>query len=138
MEYPKKSYKLFVLWLFLLVVIMLITDLILSNLLLSIDVATKIFIILLNTWILSLLFLIYKTERIYWINGITYEKAKSMTSEERKLYVWRHIIKFGQGTLVTLIYLTFSYLMNLSIVLDLIICVLIIIISAFRTISIKA
>lgn len=46
-----------------------------------------------------LMFIIYKTEAIYWFNGTTYEEALNAGSQRRKAFALRHLQFFGYFTL---------------------------------------
>ena len=58
-------------------------------------------VMLLMAWsITGLMFIIWRTEQIYWINGITYEAAEAAGSEKRKEFAWRHLRIFWNFTLL--------------------------------------
>ena len=42
-----------------------------------------------------LIYMIYVNEKVYWINGVTYEEALAATSEQRKAFVMAHLKRFG-------------------------------------------
>lgn len=42
-----------------------------------------------------LAFIIYKTEFVYWYNGVSYEAAVKAGSQRRKTYGWEHFKRFG-------------------------------------------
>lgn len=138
MEYQKKSYKLLILWFAFLFILLTSVNLIQV---IYPDISTSIFIkilmMLLNVALLVLFYLIYKTESIYWINGMSYDKAKSMNSEQRKKYAWDHLIIFFQAFIVSFIYCIISYVLKFPMAIDIIIIPLVIVISAFRTVGIK-
>jgi len=56
---------------------------------------TRIIDIFCALWIALLTFVIYKTEYVYWYNGITYEDAVKAGSERRKMYAFEHFKRFG-------------------------------------------
>lgn len=61
-----------------------------------------------------LMYIIYKTEYVYWFNGTEYEEALKAGSERRKKFAWEHFKRFG---LFALVYGAFSCgvcLLNLS------------------------
>ncbi len=139
MEYQKKSYKLFMLWIVFLFIILFgggyLTEEYFPNT--SISFSVKFEIILLNVALIFLFYIMYKTERIYWINGMSYEKAKSMTSEQRKKYALEHLKLFFKGTIISFVYCIISYFLKISTIIDILVMTSIIIISAIRSISIK-
>ena len=133
MEYQKKSYKLFILWIVLLFVLLYsVVFLDISD-----SLSIKFEIMVLNIALLILFIIIYKTESIYWINGVSYKEAKAMTSEQRKYYAMEHLKLFLKGALVTLIYCVLSYFLKISMFIDIIVATIILIITAIRSISIK-
>lgn len=56
---------------------------------------TRIIDIFTAAWIALLTFIVYKTEYIYWYNGVTYEDAVKAGSERRKAYAYEHFKCFG-------------------------------------------
>ncbi len=55
--------------------------------------------------LLDLLFvLIYVTESVYWINGVTYEQAVQAGSQARRRYALRHLLCFLGATAVYILY----------------------------------
>lgn len=44
--------------------------------------------------ICALIGMIYGNEKVYWINGVTYEEAMQATREQRKAFAWRHLKVF--------------------------------------------
>ena len=45
--------------------------------------------------IVILMFMIYKTEKVFWINGVSYEDAVEAGSERRRAYAMRYLKRFG-------------------------------------------
>lgn len=66
--------------------------------------------------LLDLLFvLMYGTERIYWMNGITYEEAAQVSSGERKRFAGLHLLCFLGATVCYILYcLANKYWMSTS------------------------
>ena len=63
-------------------------------------------LIIVNTMtigITGLMFVIYKTENVYWINGIEYEKALLASSERRKKFALQHLKRMGTATIFGLV-----------------------------------
>lgn len=139
MEYQKKSYKLFILWIVFLFVLLMAGGYLISEFYpnISSSILVKVEIMLINIALLVLFYIMYKTESIYWINGMSYNNAKSMSSEKRKKYAWEHLIMFLQGSIISLIYCIISYFINIPAPIDIIILTIVIIVSAIRTIPIK-
>ena len=147
MEYQRKSYKKFVLYMIFFIVLYTAQIYLIPKIFpdISNPTFTRIVAFSANVLLLLLFYIIYKTESIYWINGMSYEEAKSMSSVQRKKYAWEHFIKFFQGAVIYFIYCIISYLLKDINSLDFIgtslfgsaFALLIIIISAIRTIPIK-
>ena len=133
MEYQKQSYKLFILWIGLFFV--LFYSLVFLDI--SDSLLIKIEIMVLNIALLILFIIIYITESIYWINGVSYKEAKAMTSDQRKHYAMEHFKLFLKCTLVTLIYCIISYFLKISMFIDILISTIILIITAISSIRIK-
>lgn len=63
-------------------------------------------LIIVNTMtvgITGLMYVIYKTENVYWINGIDYEKALLASSERRKDFALRHLKRMGKAAIFGLV-----------------------------------
>lgn len=88
-------------------------------------------------FIVSLLAMIYKTERIYYINYISYKEAAQMTSNQRKKFAREHLVLFIKGTAVFAAFSVASYLMDFAEIVDFLVFLGIIIIAAVKSISIQ-
>lgn len=84
-----------------------------------------------------LAFIIYKTEYVYWYNGITYEEAVKAGSEKRKAFAWQHLKRFGSFALVFLIFSIVSQVTGISYWIDIIVAVIGLVAAAISTINIK-
>ena len=133
--YQKKSYKLFVLWLILLFVVLLAVSYFEVGLD-SIGAGKAVGITL--CLLLDFLFvLIFFTESIYWINGVTYEEAEQAEPEARKRYAFRHLKVFLVATAVYLFYcFVLSPCFSLGIISDSLMAGAVICIAALFTIKI--
>lgn len=63
-------------------------------------------LIIVNTMtigITGLMYVIYKTEKVYWINGIEYEKVPLASSERRKKFALQHLKRMGTATIFGLV-----------------------------------
>lgn len=86
----------------------------------------------------ALMFIIYKTESVYWINGgPDFETAKQASSERRKTYARKHLRIFLAATGIFTIYLVISTVCHLSSWLDILAFCITLIAAAFRTIPIQ-
>lgn len=133
MEY-KKSYKGFVIWLIFLMVSMIgcafipIED---SNLLILI--VDNIMIIEVD--ILALI--IYKSEKIYWYSGLSYEDAKKASPEQRKKYALAHVQRFSIAAGGYFIYSVAAYMLHLPIGIHIVAALISIVEAAISTMHIQ-
>ena len=88
----KKSYTGFILWLMIFVAATLGISLLPTE---DWQLLMRLIILLMAWGIAALAFIIWRTEQVYWYNGITYEEAEAAGSERRKDYAWRHLKVFG-------------------------------------------
>lgn len=99
MRMYRKSYKGLVLWLIGFLALMLVICF------LPVDdaaVMTRLLANLCTISIAHLTWLIWRTEQVYWYNGISFEEAEQAGSERRKAYALRHFQLFGMYALVAL------------------------------------
>lgn len=92
---------------------------------------------IMNLWMALVTFVIYKTEKIYWFTGISYEEALNTPSEDRILYAKRHLQRFGMYAGVFVIYSVISVICNIPIVVDIVLETIGIVGVAISTINIK-
>lgn len=98
---------------------------------------TRIILNMCNLGIVGLMLMIYFNERIYWINGTTYEEALAAGSYRRKLFAKRHLIRFLIALIVYLLLSILFQVLNLSIWIDIVLFIIISVVAAFSTIGIK-
>lgn len=84
-----------------------------------------------------LMFIIYKTEAIYWFNGTTYEEALNAGSQRRKAFALRHLQFFGYFTLSFFIVSIFLHAICMPYWIDITICFIGLIAVALSTNTIK-
>ena len=84
-----------------------------------------------------LLYIIYITENIYWINGVSYNDAKNATHEERKVYAQEHLRKFVNATFLWGIYVVAKCFTGIPMWVDIVTFLVILITAAVSTIKIK-
>lgn len=101
----KKSYGGIVLWMVLFVVAMSLSTL----LPLEENLLSRIGLNIMTIGMTILTFIIYVTGNIYWYNGVSYEEAVAVGYNRRKIYAFRHFIRFG---VFTAIFLVFSVIMQ--------------------------
>ncbi len=90
-----------------------------------------------NLWIAFLSWVIYKTERIYWLTGIDYNKALNVPSQSRKEYALKHFQRFGLFMAAFVVYSIISCVSGMSVMWDITIEMVGIIGVAVSTIGIK-
>ncbi|MEG2038991.1 MAG: hypothetical protein RRZ73_04605 [Oscillospiraceae bacterium] len=135
-DYPKQSYKLFVAWLAGFCVLVMLPALIPEKYI-SEDIIGKIVLAISMLAVLLLFYIVYKTERVYWINGTSYKDAAAATSEQRKAFAMKHLKMFCTATIIYLIYTVIAYAVKTNLLLDSMVFSAVTIIAAVKTISIK-
>lgn len=134
-----KSYKLLAIWFLLFFIFAGVFSalLIILDLNLSPKVTTLIWLCCTNLFLISFFFMVYKTERVYYINYIPYKMAQEATKEERKAFAYKHLKVFSIATIISIIYLIISLVFQYSIGVDVGVWTVIIIISAIKTIPFR-
>lgn len=61
-----------------------------------------------------LVYMIYVNEKVYWINGVSFEEALKATSEQRKRYAFRHLKCFLWFAVPYFFFSLISYLLGWS------------------------
>lgn len=90
-----------------------------------------------NIWLMLLTWVIYKTEKIYWYTGLSYEEAAKASSEMRKKYAIRHFLRFAIFTAGYGLYSVISYLDDIHIGFDIVIEIVCIVTAVVSTVNIK-
>lgn len=85
----------------------------------------------------ALTYIIYRTEQVYWYNGIEYEQAVQAGSERRKEYARRHFVRFANLAGLYLAYSLVSWLLNFHFAVDMAVAFVGIMAVALSTIRIK-
>lgn len=101
-------------------------------------ILSKIFIIVVMTYVDVLFTIVYKEEYVYWITyGPEFETAKNSDSQRRKAYAWKYLRTFLVASLILMIYLFGSTMFSLSASCDFIIFLVIGIAAGLATVPIK-
>ena len=101
-------------------------------------ILSKIFLIMTMALIDVLFTIIYKGEYVYWITyGPDYETAKNSDSQRRKTYAWKYLRIFLIASIILLIVLFGSALLDLSASFDVIISLVIVIAAGLTTVPIE-
>lgn len=132
----KKTYKPLILWLILFPLIAIVIPLRFINSSEKILGLALMTISLVAIYLLMLL--IYKGEYVYWINGgPSFQEARQAGSEKRREYARAHLDIFLKYTLLGLIYLPVSLILNFSMWIDILFIFMLIVIAALKTAGIK-
>lgn len=138
-ENLEKSYKLLVVWFLSLFIFagLFSALLIRLDLNLSSKVTSLFWLYSINIFFISLFLMIYKTERVYYINYITYKEAQEATKEERRTFAYKHLRVFCIATIVFVIYSIISLIFQYPTGVDVGVFIVIIVISAIRTVPFR-
>ena len=95
-------------------------------------------IMLLTSWYMAgLSFHVWRTERVYWYNGTTFEAAEAAGPERRKMFAWRHFRIFGGFALLMTVLSCTMQLLGWSAWIDFAVGSVGICVACFMTIPIK-
>ena len=88
--------------------------------------------------LLVLMWMIWKGEYVYWINGgPSFEEAKAAGSDVRREYAWKHLTAMLKGSMAALILLAAEYFLNAHMMVMLLTTAVCIIAAAISTMKIK-
>ena len=95
-------------------------------------------ILLVTAWYMAALTLhVWRTEQVYWYNGISFEEAEAAGSERRKEFAWKHVKMFGMVALILTAVSCGTYLLGWSAWIDFFVGMAGIIVAACCTIPFK-
>lgn len=136
--YAKKSHSLFFIWLACFFISMmafcLIADVYTS---MSNEMITKVMLLLTALAIVILFYIIYRTEKIYWLNRISYDEAVYMTREERKRYALLQLQRAIYAFFATMVYTVMGIYLHTPSLLDSIAVAIILGVMAFSSTNVK-
>ena len=98
---------------------------------------TRLFLNAAGGLLVLLMYIIYRTEAVYWINGVEFEQAKEAGSERRKQYALRHLERFGWVALLYLLYSIGAQMAGVGSGADIALWAVGLIVAALSTIPIK-
>lgn len=138
-ELGKKSYKLFIAWLMSYISTLILCVRIMENIWPDKGgpYSAKVIGVITLMMLCILFVVIYKTEKVYWVNGISYKEALNATSTQRKIYAKRHLDRFLLANAVYVIYCGLDLIMVTNIVSDICVLVFAILVATLSTIPIK-
>ena len=132
MRMYRKSYRGFVIWLIVFLV------LIFASCFLPVEdaaIMTRLITNLCTLGMAHLTWLIWRTESVYWYNGVSFEDAAKAGAERRKAYALRHFRLFGGYALVSLFITIAAHLLHLPWWVDFTLITVSLIAAAFRTMA---
>lgn len=101
-------------------------------------VLSKIFIIVVMTYVDVLFTIVYKGEYVYWITyGPDFETAKNSDSQRRKAYAWKYLRTFLVASVILTIYLFISMIFKLPMSFDSTVFLVVIIAAGLTTVPIE-
>ena len=130
MYYEEKTYKSFILILVLTFIVAIGAIFIIRNLEIEEYIAIKIMFLIITNSLLIISNIIYKKERLYWINKYTYENVKSMSKEKRKQIAKKFYNKFKFFCLILVIYCIIGLFIKTHIFLDVLVYITCLVIGA--------
>lgn len=130
MYYEEKTYKSFILILVLTFIVAIGAIFIIRNLEIEEYIAIKIMFLIITNSLLIISNIIYKKERLYWINKYTYENVKSMSKGERKQIAKKFYNKFKFFCLILVIYCIIGLFIKTHIFLDVLVYITCLVIGA--------
>lgn len=81
--------------------------------------------------------MMYKTEKIFWINGVSYEEALEAGSDRRRAFALKFVKRFGILTLGILLFSLLAQLLGLDVWIDILVLLAGMIVCAFSTTKLK-
>ena len=91
-------------------------------------------IMLLAAWgMASLTFIVWRTEQVYWYNGVTFEEAVQAGPERRKAFAWKHLRIFGLFALGMTAVSCATWLLGWSAWIDFVVCMAGVMAAVIRT-----
>ena len=134
MEVYEKSYKGLVLWL----IGFLAAEILPAFLPISDEaLLTRIVMNVMTLGLTILCWMMFRNEKIYWINGVSFEQAKRATSDQRRAFAMVYLKKFGKFALIYLAFSVLAQCIRLHIVFDVLIACIGLVAVAISTIKIK-
>lgn len=87
--------------------------------------------------IFILMLMVYFSERVYWINGVTYEDAMKADPFTRKRFALKYVIRFGVFAAAFLLYSVVSIIIGIPFGVDLAVVCVGLVAVALSTINIR-
>ena len=129
----KKSYTGFIVWMFLFIGILFSLSFLPVE---DESIMIRAVFVFTSLAIAGMMLLIYFTEQVYWINGVTYEQAVEAGSARRKAFALRHLVRFGICTAIYLLFAVVGQIIGCPFWIDIIVFTVGVIATAISTIGI--
>ena len=130
----KKSYTGFVVWLIGFVVLIMLPSFLPTE---DIGLIVRLIDIIMTISLEILMLIIYKTEKVFWINGVSYEAAVEAGSDRRRAYALRYVKRFGIFAATFLLYSVIAQVLRLPFGIDIAAVTVGIVVCAFSTMQFK-
>lgn len=130
----KKSYTGFVVWLIGFVVLIMLPSFLPTE---DIGLIVRLIDNIMTISLEILMLIIYKTEKVFWINGVSYEAAVEAGSDRRRAYALRYVKRFGIFAATFLLYSVIAQVLRLPFEIDIAAVTVGIVVCAFSTIQFK-
>ena len=134
MRMYRKSYRGFVIWLIVFLVLIFAICFLPAE---DAAIMTRLITNLCTLGMAHLTWLIWRTESVYWYNGVSFEDAAKAGAERRKAYALRHFRLFGGYALVALVVTAAAQMLHLPWWVDFTLVCGGLIAAAFRTMAYK-
>ena len=84
-----------------------------------------------------LIYITYRYDKIYWINGVIFEDAEKMTRQQRDEFTYAHFVKFRNCFAVHLLFAVAAHFFDFPIWAIITLPMILLIVTAISTIKIK-
>ena len=98
---------------------------------------TNLCILMCTAGVTLLLYIVYRYDKIYWINGVMYEDAVKWSRQQRDRFTWRHFEVFGKFLCLHIVFALISHFFNFPLWIIITVPTIGLIITAISTIRIK-
>ena len=132
MDVYRKSYTAFVIWMVVFIAVLLMICFLPAD---DPALIMRLLVVLCTAGMAQLSWMIWRTERVYWYNGITFEDAEKAGSERRKEYALRHFRLFGRYAVITLAVAIGAHLLHIPWWIDFTVVMVGLVAAAFRTLG---
>lgn len=129
-----KSYKPLFVWFLTLLLGLTAVASISSSLELDPKIASLLITNTVSILLVGLMLIIYRTQRIYYINYVTYKEAEALTEEKRKRFAYQHLMAFMSSMILFAFYTVISILIKIPMMLDVTVFAVLLIVTAIRTV----